>query len=342
MVSPESMADIGHLNGMRLPAHGEYYLRIESESALVDALAWAADRDVSITVLGEGSNTVMQPLVQGLVMEMAISGLKVVDDDGTRLLVRAAAGENWHSFVLWAAEQGFHGLENLALIPGTVGAAPVQNIGAYGVELASRVQSVYCYDRALGEFKTLSAADCHFGYRDSIFKRAAGAHYIIVAVDFELDRNAAPVVTYPELKQALGTGPHCATDILEQVVSLRRAKLPDPTNLPNVGSFFKNPTVPLHVAQSMRVNWPAMPQYSSSPDAVKLSAAWMIDYLGWRDATHEGGIGIYRDHALIMVNYGAGSAAGVLSLATKIMQSVENEFQIALEMEPSLIGLPAA
>lgn len=342
MVSPESMADIAHLNGMRLPARGEHFLRIDSESALVDALSWAADRDVAITVLGEGSNTVMHPLVQGLVLEMAIPGLKVMDDDGTCLLVRAAAGENWHSFVLWAAERGFHGLENLALIPGTVGAAPVQNIGAYGVELASRVRSVYCYDRVLEEFKTLSAADCHFGYRDSIFKRTDGAHYIIVAVDFQLDRNAIPVVTYPELKQALGQGPYGAVEILEEVVNLRRAKLPDPANLPNVGSFFKNPAVPLLVAESIKVNWPLMPQYPSVGETVKLSAAWMIDYLGWRDATHEGAIGIYRDHALIMVNHGAGSAAGVLNLATKIMQSVENEFQIALEIEPSLIGIPAA
>jgi len=340
VVDPKPKVSIAHLNGLRLPAHAEYFLRVDNEQQLFEGIVWATSRDLPVTVVGEGSNTVAHPFVRGLVIQIATLGLKLLHDDGCKLTVRAAAGENWHVFVSWTIEQGLYGLENLALIPGTVGAAPVQNIGAYGVEVASRIRGLRVCDLTNGEVSNLSPQDCQFAYRDSRFKSTDGKRFIILSVDFMLDRSAESILNYPELARALVDTTPTPSNVFDAVVALRRSKLPDPEILPNVGSFFKNPSVSSEQAQHVGREWPEMPQYPTASDRVKLSAGWMIDQLGWREATGQTGIGIYSQHALVMVNHDCGHTEDVLSLAAAIVASVEAEFAITLEMEPSIIGNP--
>ncbi|MEE4204082.1 MAG: UDP-N-acetylmuramate dehydrogenase [Halieaceae bacterium] len=336
MLNPQNQP-LARYNALGLHSEAEHFLSISSNEEFVPALAWAAERQLEVNVLGAGSNVLLYPKINGLTLHIATTGIEILDDDGRFITLRVAAGELWHPFVAWCTRMGYHGLANLAWIPGTVGAAPVQNIGAYGVEVEQVICGVQVVERSTGKTRNLSHADCGFGYRDSVFKRPAGKDFLITAVDFRLDRNAELVADYPSLREALGDRPVTQQTIFETVINVRKARLPDPSVTPNVGSFFKNPSVSWNSAEIFSMRWPEMPQFPAENGMIKLAAGWMIAHLGWRGVDRDE-VGVHPDHALVLVNRGATNVSHFLSLADEIAESVEATFEIRLEREPMLIG----
>ena len=328
--------DLSAFNTLGLEATAERLLIINTQADLDDALQ-AARSSGPITVLGGGSNVVLQPSLLGTVLLIQMRERSLRADDGRIATVRAGAGENWHEFVLWCHHQGLHGLANLALIPGSVGAAPIQNIGAYGVEVAERIRAVHVTDRWTGERRQLSRDDCAFSYRDSIFKRPDGAQWVVTAVDFTLDREAPVEASYPSLRARLKDAELTHDAVLAAVISIRRERLPDPVVTPNVGSFFKNPVVSQADADTLALRAAGLPVYPASPGYAKLSAAWLIDQLGWRGIERDG-VKVSDDHALVLVGCGATSAAPWCALAADIVSSVKDAFGVHLEWEPQLLG----
>ena len=330
--------DLQNYNTLRLSALAQYFVEATDESDARDAVLWAEQRNLPVTVLGEGSNVVCRPYIPGLVLLLRTTGVQLITDDGRHIRLRVAAGENWNALVHWSAKQGFHGLENLVAIPGSVGAAPVQNIGAYGVEVAQFIGGIRALDTGTAQIVHLSPEDCAFGYRDSLFKRKDGKHLLIMSVDFVLDRQAKPIADYPSLNAALAGDPATPQRVLDCVKHIRQQRLPDPTQAPNVGSFFKNPTVSWHQGEVMSMRWPDMPQYPAAEGSVKLSAAWLVEQAGWRGRS-EAGVGMSDQHALILVNHAARTAQPVLSVADSIVESVDQAFGVRLQMEPVVLGV---
>lgn len=334
----EASFSLEHYNALRLSATAQWFARVESLESLHALLPWARARNLPVLPLGEGSNVVLQPRVEGLVLQMGLKGSFLQRDDGEQVRLRVAAGENWHDLVAWCCEQGIYGLENLALIPGSVGAAPVQNIGAYGVEVAQRIVGVQAIDIQTDALVYLTAEECQFSYRSSVFKQPKGQSLLITAVDFQLHRNIPVVASYPTLQAALQGAEPSHKDVFDAVVTVRSQRLPDPAKIPNVGSFFKNPLVPIDVAKRLGARFPELPQYGTDSALIKLSAAWMIDDLGWR-GKEVGGVAVSEAHSLVLVNRTATSSAAVLGLAEAIQQSVEQKFGVELVLEPEVLGV---
>ena len=323
-------------NSFGVPATAALLAEIDDPEALPTLLA--RPEFARPMVLGGGSNLLLagdpeQPWV-------ALTGqrFEVLGEEGAVTLVRAQAGTNWHRFVMHSLELGLCGIENLALIPGTVGAAPIQNIGAYGVEAGEFVHAVHAHEPATGRWHRFSRADCAFAYRDSLFKRAPD-RFVITAVEFALPRHAAPRLGYAGLGDALaaaGIEHPTASDVASAVIAIRRRKLPDPAALGNAGSFFKNPIVPVAQAQALLDEYPRLPCFGDGTTR-KLSAAWLIDACGWK-GHREGDAGVSPDHALVLVNHGNATGAQLLALARRIASSVRERFGITLEPEPRVIG----
>jgi len=276
---------------------------------------------------------------QAVVLKVEVRGRRLIEERRDAWIVEAGAGENWHDTVAWTIEQGWPGLENLALIPGSVGAAPVQNIGAYGVELRERFESLDVVDLVTGRSATLSLDACHFGYRDSVFKHSLAGKSVITRVRFRLPRPWKPVLGYLELERKVAetgiTQPDAQT-ILEWVCAIRRAKLPDPAQIGNVGSFFKNPVVSAEQCRDIIGRDPEVVHYPLPDGSVKLAAGWLIDACGWKGKSI-GRAGVYEKQALVLVNRGGASGAEVLTLARAIQESVYGRFGIRLEPEPVVV-----
>jgi UDP-N-acetylmuramate dehydrogenase len=312
---------------------------------LPELFGYAMLRDGPVLVLGGGSNLLFAGDPAATVLALGGQDIRLIEDDGRRAIVRADAGVEWHALVLWTLGHGLAGLENLALIPGTVGAAPIQNIGAYGVEVREHVHVVEAFDRVRGEVVRLTRGDCAFAYRDSIFKRAPD-RYVVIAVEFELSRGLQFRLDYAGLAdELLAMGIDAAaldgvrpSQVAEAVCRIRRRKLPDPAVLGNAGSFFKNPIVPAARAEALKAAHAALPVFRGNDDASrKLSAAWLIDACGWK-GFREGDAGVAASHALVLVNHGQASGAQLLDLARRIAASVHERFGVALEPEPRIIG----
>jgi UDP-N-acetylmuramate dehydrogenase len=298
-------------------------------------------RDGPVLVLGGGSNLLFAGDPEGVVLALTGRGHRIVADDASHAIVRADAGGEWHDLVLWTLGQGLSGLENLALIPGTVGAAPIQNIGAYGVEVRERIHAVEAFERATGTMHRFSAGDCAFAYRDSRFKHAPD-RYVVAAVEFALPRTPELRLEYAGIGaelEAMGVdGTPRPTQVAEAVCRIRRRKLPDPAVIGNAGSFFKNPMVPAAQAGALQAEHPALPAFPGGSDDVrKLSAAWLIDACGWK-GHREGDAGVADSHALVLVNHGHASGAQLLDLARRIAASVRERFGVAIEPEPRIVG----
>lgn len=299
-------------------------------------------------VVGSGSNLLIVEN-PALALALTASAIRVVAEHDDHAIVRADAGTEWHACVLWTLGHGFAGLENLALIPGTVGAAPIQNIGAYGVEVGERIHAIEVFERATGTFHRFDAAACAFAYRDSVFKRDLD-RYLITAVEFALPRavSLAPSalkLDYAGIRDELAAMGVAAPDpraVAEAVIRLRRRKLPDPAVVGNAGSFFKNPILPLAQAEALLAEHPQLPVFrGAGDDSRKLSAAWLIDACGWkgrRSDTGSGDAGVSAQHALVLVNHGRASGAELLDLARRIAEDVRSHFGVAIEPEPRLIG----
>ncbi len=291
-------------------------------------------------VLGGGSNMLFVDDPGRPLLALTGRDVRVLADDGDRALVRADAGTQWHGFVMDTLARGFAGLENLALIPGTVGAAPIQNIGAYGVEVREFIHTVEAFESATGQTRRLSREDCGFAYRDSVFKRQPD-RLIVTAVEFELPYTHVPTLDYAGLGDELATmGIDRPTprQVADAVIAIRRRKLPDPAVLGNAGSFFKNPIVSASQADALLADHPTLPAFGAGdPDSRKLSAGWLIDACGWK-GHRDGDAGVAPSHALVVVNHGNATGRQLFDLARRIADSVQVRFGVALEPEPRMIG----
>jgi UDP-N-acetylmuramate dehydrogenase len=333
-------APLGALNTFGIGARARALWRLDDLADLPSVLAQM--RETSGTapfVLGGGSNLLLTGDVDAPVLQVALRGRRVVADDGGGVLVEAGAGEPWDPLVRWTLARGAFGLENLALIPGTAGAAPIQNIGAYGVELRETFDSLDAVDLCTGMHQRFDAADCAFGYRDSVFKRAGGSRWLVVAVRLRLSRTPALRLDYGDLRDELsraGVARPTPPDVADAVSAIRRRRLPDPAELGNAGSFFKNPVVPAPFADALRVREPGLPTWAAG-DAVKLSAAWMIERCGFK-GLRDGDAGVHASHALVLVNHGAATGEQLLRLARRIRDAVRARFGVLLEPEPVVVG----
>jgi len=294
-----------------------------------------------IVVLGAGSNVVLPAHLLRLVVRVRLKGIKLIEQRSDAWVIDVAAGESWHEFVNTAMLQGWDGLENLALIPGTVGAAPVQNIGAYGVELDSRVESVTAWNIPEGRLVTFKREECGFSYRDSLFKRAGLGQWLIVSVRFRLPRPWRPVLAYPDLMRhpmLAGTAQQeiRAQQVFDAVCDIRRTKLPDPAILGNAGSFFKNPVVSAFHFNELKLRFPEIVSYAQPDGNIKLAAGWLIERCGWK-GKRQGNAGVHERQALVLVNHGSATSAELIGLAQSIRQSVLGLFGVELEIEPVLI-----
>lgn len=335
--------DLAAYNTLALPAQAAFFAEITQIEQLwqLGDCRYAARQ----MILGGGSNLVLSGDFDGLLLHIKILGKRLLAEDADAWYVQAGAGENWHEFVNWTLAQGFAGLENLVLIPGTVGAAPIQNIGAYGLELGERVHAVQAIDlmnpqKTQGKFQYFDRAACHFAYRDSVFKKE-NAHQMgglaIVSVTFRLPKKWQPVLRYGELVSALEerqmSGNVSPTQLAAVVSSLRQRKLPDPKKLPNAGSFFHNPIVDHKTLRHLLQQQPNLPHYPHSDGRAKLAAAWLIEQSGWRGKSL-GRVGMYEKQALVLVNHGGASGADVLALMHAVQQDVRAMFGVDLTPEP--------
>jgi UDP-N-acetylmuramate dehydrogenase len=290
-------------------------------------------------ILGGGSNVVFTQDPEGVVLKVELTGIGVQEVRSDAVIVSAAAGEQWQDLVEWTLAQGYGGLENLALIPGTVGAAPVQNIGAYGVELADRLEAVEIVDLDTGRQQVLGPQQCRLAYRNSIFKQELAEHYLITRIALRLPQPWRPVLQYPDLQARLeeqGGGIASPQQIFDWICAIRRAKLPDPEHLGNAGSFFKNPVVSREQFAAIAAREPDIRAFGHTDGRVKVAAGWLIEACGWKGRSL-GQAAVHDRQALVLVNRGQATAQEVMALATAIQQSVAARFGLQLEIEPRLV-----
>lgn len=331
-------APLANRNTLRVAAKARLLAEIRDASKLPELLAFPAVKQGPLLVLGEGSNVLFAGDVEGTVLAMATQGVQV-ESDGDTARIAVAAGERWDDFVRWTLGQGFAGLENLILIPGTVGAAPIQNIGAYGTEVAEFIESVEAWDTREQRVATLDRAACAFGYRDSLFKHEPG-RYIVTAVRFVLPRSRELRLDYAGIREELarmGVDKPAPFHVAEAVIHLRTRKLPDPAVIGNAGSFFKNPVVDAATGEALKREHPELAAWPGSDGRWKLSAAWLIEAAGLK-GYREGDAGISNRHALVLVNHGQASGPQLWSLAQQVIAQVQTTFGVTLEPEPRVIG----
>lgn len=324
-------------NTFGIDVKARYFTQARNDDDVRAALADAAQRHVAVLVIGGGSNLLLTHDIDALVLHMASRGRRVLSEQGERVVVEAEAGEPWHAFVQWSLEQGLSGLENLSLIPGTVGAAPMQNVGAYGVEIKDVFAGLTALDRQTGELRDFGLEECAFGYRDSLFKREPG-RWLILRVRFALDRTLRAHLDYGPVRQRLseqGIEQPTAQAISDAICSIRREKLPDPLELGNAGSFFKNPVVSAALTEQIRARYPSVVAYPQANGQVKLAAGWLIEQAGWK-GHREGDAGVHRLQSLVLVNYGQATGVQLHELARKIQADILERFGVELEMEPNL------
>ncbi len=326
-------------NTFGLPAVADTLVRIRSDADVRRVVDHPVHGRAPKFILGGGSNIILTRDMPQLVLKIEVPGRRVVGERDDAVIVEAGAGENWHAFVAWTLDQGLGGLENLALIPGTVGACPVQNIGAYGVELRDRFDSLDAVDLVTGRSVTIGAQVCAFGYRDSVFKHALAGRSVITRVRLRLPRPWQPVLGYLDLERKrdeAGVKDPSPRQIFDWVCDIRRAKLPDPERIGNAGSFFKNPVVSAEQCRDIIGRDPEIVHYPLPDGSVKLAAGWMIDACGWKGKT-VGEAGVYERQALVLVNRGAAIGSEVMTLARAIQESVYGRFGIRLEPEPVVV-----
>jgi UDP-N-acetylmuramate dehydrogenase len=327
--------DLTAANTLALPGRAARYLKIENPAQLT---ATGLAREPRF-ILGGGSNLVITGDIRRLVLHMAIPGRRLLGEDADAFYVEAGAGENWHEFVQWTLAQGWPGLENLSLIPGTVGAAPVQNIGAYGLEIGELLHSLTAWDFEKQAFVTVDREDCSFSYRDSRFKQEGwhlDGRIAIVSVIFRLPRAWRANSQYGDLAaelEAQGITAPTPRVIADAVIAVRRRKLPDPAAIPNAGSFFHNPVVPAEKAAALAACWPGLPRYPQRDGRVKLAAGWLIEQAGWK-GRNLGPVGMYEKQALVLVNRGGATGADVRHTMAAVQAAVRERFAVDLTPEP--------
>ena len=331
-------ADLTRRNSFRVPARTQWLIEVDDAAALPEVFGFDAIRRAPQLILGEGSNLLFTRDWPGAVLAMTARGIRILDDRDDLARVRVEAGENWNDFVHWSLGRGFAGLENLILIPGSTGAAPIQNIGAYGVEVCEFIAAVEAFDRRGGQLVRLDNTGCAFAYRDSIFKREPD-RYLVCAVEFLLPRQRELRVDYAGVREELAamridTPSHAA--IADAVMRLRTRKLPNPAEIGNAGSFFKNPVVAANQADALLRGHARMPAWPAPDGQRKLSAAWLVEICGFK-GFREGDAGVSDRHALVLVNHGSATGAQIWTLAEKIIAAVQARFGVRLEPEPRIV-----
>jgi UDP-N-acetylmuramate dehydrogenase len=335
----ERDASLRSLNTLALPALARLLVRVRGQATLQAVREHAELAALPKFVLGGGSNLVFSRNPPGVVLRVEVPGLRLLATEPRAWIVEAGAGESWHGLVAWTLAQGLPGLENLASIPGSVGAAPVQNIGAYGVELADRFESLDVFDLQTGKVQTMDGAACRFAYRDSWFKQQRPGRWVILRVRLRLPKPWQAVLGYVDIERRMaetGIGRPDAQTVFDWVCAIRRAKLPDPAQIGNAGSFFKNPVVSAEQCRDIIGRDPEIVHYPLPDGRVKLAAGWLIDACGWKGKT-VGNAGVYERQALVLVNRGGATGAEVLTLARAIQESVYGRFGIRLEPEPVIV-----
>ena len=347
--------ELSSLNTLGVPSLCDYYCEVTDENMLVSAIQWAQKKNIPLCILAGGSNVLLNQHIHALVIRPLLKGIDVTNTEGDSVYVTAAAGENWHDFVMLSLSKNWFGLENLALIPGSVGAAPIQNIGAYGLELKDRFYKLKALNRETGIIEEFSASDCEFAYRDSVFKNKKRDVYIILAVTFLLSTKSTPQIYYPPLQQeikrqrqqqlalgaerldALQDDDITAFMVADAVISLRSSKLPDPYKLPNVGSFFKNPIISKEKYRNLCGKYPDLVFFDDHSGSIKLAAAWLIDQLGWKGKSYAN-VYVHSAQALVLTNPNRQPLDSVLQLAREIQKDVHLNFDVLLEIEPQRLN----
>ena len=316
-----------------------WFVAVSTLEELHDALLLAKKENLPVLILGGGSNMLITKKFEGLVIKISNSGKEAVELTKSEVTLKVAAGENWHSLVLFTLDQGWYGLENLSLIPGNVGAAPMQNIGAYGAEARNSIVEVEYWDRDAEELKTLSAEECRFGYRESIFKHELKERAVIWSVTFRLSLFPTIKADYGDIRKLLtdwGIQDPEPRDVSRAVIKIRQSKLPDPAELGNAGSFFKNPVVEMLVYETIKKSYPEVPLYVVDATHVKIPAGWLIETAGWK-GKDLGSHGVHKKQALVLVNYGNAKGNEILALSKAIQADVKDKFGISLQAEVNVI-----
>lgn len=322
-------------NSFAVDHQAERLFLLRSADQISELLQDISDSPMPTLVLGGGTNVLFTADYPGRVIINQLLGIEVIGETADAVMLQVAAGENWHRLVLYTIEQGYFGLENLSLIPGSVGAAPVQNIGAYGVEISSVLDSVEAVHLVSGERRVFGVTDCELSYRHSVFKQDSYRDWMIVSVTLRLAKTPQFNLSYSGLEQLANEPNLTAKMVSDAVIAIRQRKLPNPDCLPNAGSFFKNPVVAAEVAQSLILKYPTCPCFAAGHDC-KLSAAWLLDQAGWKGLSRNG-CGVHEQHALVLINPGRVSGHQVWQLALDMQQSVYQKFGIILQPEVKII-----
>lgn len=338
MIKLEQDVSLKPFNTFGLEAKATHFIAFATVSELLEALK-IIEADQHLMVLGGGSNILLTKDFNGLVLKNELKGIELIDENDSHVWIKAMAGENWHQFVLHCIKNGWAGVENLSLIPGTVGAAPMQNIGAYGVEIKDVFHSLEAIEIASGQYQEFTAEECEFGYRESVFKTSLKGKYIITSVVFKLDKTPTFNTSYGAIQATLdemGIKELSIKAISDAVIKIRQSKLPDPAEIGNSGSFFKNPTIDNIDYEGLRAEFPSIPGYKLPEQKVKVPAAWLIEQAGWKGKTF-GEIGVHKNQPLVLVNYGNGKGEDIKSLAFEIKASVAAKFGIEITPEVNII-----
>jgi UDP-N-acetylmuramate dehydrogenase len=338
MIKVEENVSLKPFNTFGIEAKSARFIVFKSIPELLDALKLRQVNE-SLLVLGGGSNILLTKDFDGLVLKNELKGIELIREDDEHVWTKSMAGESWHHFVLHCIDKGWAGVENLSLIPGTVGAAPMQNIGAYGIEIKDVFEHLEALEIETQKFKTFDTPECAFGYRESIFKRKLKGKYIITSVTFKLKKVAEFNTSYGAIQEtldAMGIKELSIKAVSNAVIHIRQSKLPDPAKIGNSGSFFKNPTIDSLDYEGLRAEFPSIPGYKQAENKVKVPAAWLIEQAGWKGKTF-GEIGVHKNQPLVLVNYGNGKGKDIKNLAFEIQASVASKFGIELTPEVNII-----
>jgi UDP-N-acetylmuramate dehydrogenase len=339
-VLEERNASLKYINTFHLDVSADHLVHITTFEELVEVFERDRFRSKKKMILGGGSNVLFTRNFLGVILKMEISGIRIEEDSSDSVIVSFGAGENWHQCVLWCIDQGFGGVENLSLIPGTIGAAPMQNIGAYGVEIKEVFHSLEAYEVKTGKIVRFYNEDCKFGYRYSLFKGAMKDNYVILKVYLRLTKRPIFNISYGNIKQRLdemGVQELTLRNVSQAVIDIRQSKLPDPMVIGNAGSFFKNPVVEKEYYESLQAAYETIPGYVVDAENTKVPAGWLIEQCGWKGKVI-GNIGVHKDQALVLVNHGGGSGKEILKLSKDIQSSVFKKFGIQLDAEVNIIN----
>lgn len=330
--------DLQPYNTFGIKASARFFSQIQRPEDLQKLLTTAELRPIPKLILGEGSNILFTQDFPGLIIKMEIPGIRKIAEDERHIWLEIGAGENWHQVVLYCLQQNYAGIENLSLIPGTVGAAPMQNIGAYGIELEKVFESLIAVRISDGEVQQFKHQDCHFGYRNSVFKTHLKHQYAITSVTLRLNKTPEFSVDYGMLQttlQQMQVQSLSIRAVSDAVIKIRSEKLPDPRKIGNAGSFFKNPVIAQEHFQHLQLQFPDIPHYPAEDRAVKIPAAWLIEQCGWKGRSM-GHAGVHAQHALVLVNYGQASGQAIKQLADEIRASVQEKFAVEINPEVNI------